>query len=250
MPAANNAAETAKPEIAGHRNDRFRLSNELRRQAISGPTPVSSSRNIAMGMFTRLKNGLSTLIFSPITASVITGNNVPHRIAKQLASRIRLLNMKLDSRERTLSICDSLFRYSRRLRIRYTVREILMAMNATKYFPMGPSENACTDCTIPLRVRNVPKMHRKKVEETSTMFQTFIIPFFSCIMTECRKAVAVIQGSSEAFSTGSHPQYPPHPKTAYAQPAPRRTPVVWNIQVTSVQRRVVWIQASPRCLVI
>ena len=38
------------------------------------------------------------------------------------------------------------------------------------------------------------------------MFQTFIMPFFSCIMTECRKAVAVIQGSSEAFSTGSHPQ--------------------------------------------
>ncbi len=27
-------------------------------------------------------------------------------------------------------------------------------------------------------------------------------------------------------------------------------PVVWNIQVTSVQRRVVWIQASPGCLVI
>jgi len=38
------------------------------------------------------------------------------------------------------------------------------------------------------------------------MFQTFIMPFFSCIMTECRKAVAVIQGRSEAFSTGSHPQ--------------------------------------------
>ena len=36
-------------------------------------------------------------------ASVITGNSVPHSTAKQLASRIRLLNMKLDSRERTLS---------------------------------------------------------------------------------------------------------------------------------------------------
>ena len=49
-------------------------------------------------------------------------------------------------------------------------------------------------------------MHRKKVAETSTMFQTFIMPFFSCIITECRNAVAVIQGSSDAFSTGSQPQ--------------------------------------------
>src|SRR5678815_2488345 len=206
MPAPNSAADTARPETAGHKNDRLRLSNELRRQAIKGPTPVSNSRNIPMGMFTRLKNGLSTLIFSPITASVITGNSVHQSTAKQPASKIRLLNMKLDSRESTLSICDSLFRYSKRLRIRYTVKEMPIAMNPTKYFPMGPSENACTDCTMPLRVRNVPKIHRKKVEETSTMFQTFIMPFFSCIITECRKAVAVIQGSSEAFSTGSHPQ--------------------------------------------
>ncbi len=49
-------------------------------------------------------------------------------------------------------------------------------------------------------------MHRKNVAETSTMFHTFIMPFFSCIMTECRNAVAVIHGSSEAFSTGSQPQ--------------------------------------------
>ena len=59
---------------------------------------------------------------------------------------------------------------------------------------------------MPLRVRKVPKMQRKNVAATSTMFQTFIMPFFSCIITECRKAVAVSHGSSEAFSTGSHPQ--------------------------------------------
>src|SRR5580698_5889321 len=110
--------------------------------------------------------------------------------------------------------------------------------------------NACTEFTIPLRVSIVPKMHRKNVAETSTMFHTFIMPFFSCIMTECRNAVAVIHGSSDAFSTGSQPQYPPQPSTAYAHPAPSRIPVVWNIHVTSVQRRVVWIQESPGCLVI
>ncbi len=72
--------------------------------------------------------------------------------------------------------------------------------------PIGDCAKACTELTTPERVRNVPKMHSQKVAEMSTMFHTFIMPFFSCIITECRKAVAVIHGSSEAFSTGSHPQ--------------------------------------------
>ena len=45
-----------------------------------------------------------------------------------------------------------------------------------------------------------------KVVKTSQTFQTFIMPRFSCIITECRKAVPVIQGRSEAFSTGSQAQ--------------------------------------------
>ena len=56
------------------------------------------------------------------------------------------------------------------------------------------------------RVRNVPKIASMKVEKMSHTFQTFIMPRFSCIITECRKAVPVSQGISEAFSTGSHPQ--------------------------------------------
>src|SRR5204863_9003559 len=99
--------------------------------------------------------------------------------------------------------------------------------------------NACTELTTPERVRNVPKMHRKNVAETSTMFHTFIMPFFSCIITECRKAVPLNHGSTLAFSTGSHPQYPPQPSTWYAHAEPSITPVDWNSHVTSVQRRVV-----------
>jgi hypothetical protein len=52
----------------------------------------------------------SSEIFSPETASEMIGNSVPHSTAKQLASRIRLLNRKLDSREITLSSWASLFR--------------------------------------------------------------------------------------------------------------------------------------------
>ena len=48
----------------------------------------------------------------------------------------------------------------------------------------------------------------------SQTFQLFIMPFFSCIITECRKAVPVSHGMKLAFSTGSHPQYPPQPSTA------------------------------------
>ena len=49
-------------------------------------------------------------------------------------------------------------------------------------------------------------MQSMKVVKTSQTFQTFIMPRFSCIITECRKAVPVIHGSSEAFSTGSQAQ--------------------------------------------
>ena len=59
---------------------------------------------------------------------------------------------------------------------------------------------------MPLRVRNVPRIASQKVEKISHMFQVFSMPRFSCIMTECRNAVPVSQGISDAFSTGSHPQ--------------------------------------------
>ena len=54
---------------------------------------------MAMGIFTRLKNGGPTLIFDPRTASESTGKSVPARTATQATRRIRLLNRKLDSRE-------------------------------------------------------------------------------------------------------------------------------------------------------
>ena len=65
---------------------------------------------------------------------------------------------------------------------------------------------ACTDEMTPLRVRKVPKIERLKVRMISSMFQTFSMPFFSWIITECRNAVPVSQGISEAFSTGSQAQ--------------------------------------------
>ncbi len=71
----------------------------------------------------------------------------------------------------------------------------------------GPIElcvNEWIELTIPERVRNVPNTARQKARMTSSTFQTFSIPFFSCTITECRNAVAASHGISAAFSTGSH----------------------------------------------
>src|ERR1039458_4612245 len=105
---------------------------------------------------------------------------------------------------------------------------LLFCTGGIRSIGFGDCAKACTELTTPDRVRNVPKMHRKKVAEISTMFQTFIMPFFSCIITECRNAVAVIHGSSDAFSTGSQAQYPPQPSTAHAPPWHSRMPVPCN----------------------
>src|SRR5947207_15288113 len=104
------SAPDASAMIAGDRKFGFRLFVDALRHASSGPTPVRNIRKIAIGTLTLLKNGALTVIFTPFTASEITGNIVPQNTAKQAASRIRLLNMKLLSRETIDSIWFSLLR--------------------------------------------------------------------------------------------------------------------------------------------
>src|ERR1700745_2254654 len=98
----------------------------------------------------------------------------------------------------------------------------MAARKTTNQVPMDDCAKACTELTTPLRVRKVPKIESRNVEKISQTFQVFSMPRFSCIITECRNAVPVNHGISEAFSTGSQPQYPPHPNTEYAQCAPRK----------------------------
>ena len=78
---------------------------------------------------------------------------------------------------------------------------------------MEPWVNACTDAMTPERVRKVPKIVRLNVRITSAMFQSFSIRRRSWIMTEWSSAVPVSHGMNAAFSTGSHAQYPPQPRT-------------------------------------
>ena len=159
-----------------------------------------------MGTLTRLKNGGPTVTLLPVTHSESTGNSVPHNTAKQATSSTRLLNRKLDSREISESSRCSLFSVSRLRTKKNTQVANAMARNHTNQIPMPDCANACTELTTPLRVRNVPKMASRNVVKISHMFHIFIMPRFSCIITECRNAVIVSHGRMEAFSTGSHPQ--------------------------------------------
>ena len=79
-------------------------------------------------------------------------------------------------------------------------------MKTRNQVPIEDCAKAWTELITPERVRNVPSIESRKVAKMSDMFQTFNMPRFSCIMTECRNAVPVSHGISEAFSTGSHPQ--------------------------------------------
>ena len=69
--------------------------------------------------------------------------------------------------------------------------------------PIELCVNEWIELMTPERVRNVPKIESQNARTTSSMFQTFSIPFFSCTITECRNAVAASHGISAAFSTGS-----------------------------------------------
>src|SRR5262249_4040827 len=104
MPRKYRTTPTHRAIIPGSRKFRFRLLVDAFRHASSGPTPVRNIRKIAIGTLTRLNHGALTVIFSPVIQSDSVGSIVPHSTAKHAASRIRLLNMKLLSRETKDSI--------------------------------------------------------------------------------------------------------------------------------------------------
>src|SRR5215472_6585016 len=139
-------------------------------------------------------------------SSEIFGNQVPQRTMKQSSTKSRLLKRKLDSREISDSSLCSVFKCLLFFikKKRKTAR--LMPRNHANQFPIEDCAKAWTELMMPLRVRNVPRIASQKQAKTNHMFQIFSMPRFSCIMTECRKAVPTSQGIREAFSTGSHPQ--------------------------------------------
>src|ERR1051326_1774556 len=128
------------------------------------------------------------------------------RMAKTAASSTRLLKRKLDSRETSDSSWFSERRWSWLRMKKYKHTPNTTSNIPRNHEPMLDWANAWTELTRPARVSMVPKIESMKVTKMSHTFHIFIIPRFSCIMTECRNAVVESHGSREAFSTGSHPQ--------------------------------------------
>src|SRR5271165_6154546 len=98
-PAIINTIAVTTPAIVGNTKFLRMLLNEVLRHASTGPTPVRKSRKSPIGTATRLYHGAPMVTLFPCTYSESTGKSVPQRIVKQAASKTRLLNRKLDSRE-------------------------------------------------------------------------------------------------------------------------------------------------------
>src|SRR5215210_5605267 len=97
---------------------------------------------------------------------------------------------------------------------------------------------------IPLRVMNVPKIESRNADTTSVTFHLRSMPRFSCTIIECRNAVLTSHGSSDAFSTGSHAQYPPQPSSTYAHHIPSVIPIERKSHDRSVHFRMAWIHPT------
>src|SRR5215471_13562422 len=88
----------------------FKLFVDALRHASNGPTPVRKSRKTAIGTSTASKNGLLTVILSPVIHSESDGSMVPKSTEKHATNNTRLLNRKLLSRETTDPIWFSFLR--------------------------------------------------------------------------------------------------------------------------------------------
>src|SRR5256885_16529916 len=175
--------------------------------------PVSARGARPSEIFAVWSLGASTVYFTPTTASESIGSSVPHSTANAMTMNTKLLNRKLASRltidlSRASAVSNgSRLAYSAKLATPETIR------NARKKYPTLDWVNECTLEITPQRVMNVPKIYNSPQPMIKAKFHFFNIPRFSWIITEWRNAVIVSHGRSDAFSTGSHAQYPPHPSS-------------------------------------
>ena len=114
MPIINSTTATRSEIDEGSKKFFLKFLADALRQEINGQTPVIKSKAKPIGTFTWLKKGGPIVIFTPLTASDITGNMVPQKTEKAAPTRMRLLNRKVLSRERRESSWFSLFKDGRR----------------------------------------------------------------------------------------------------------------------------------------
>ena len=155
----------------------------------------------------RSNHGGPTDALSPVTASEISGKNVPQKIDEASADEHEVVEQE-DRLAREQRVEPVLGAQRRRARDTTSAIEpaIITAISDTNGTPSVEAPNAWIESRMPERTRNVPRIASMPVASTSETFQIFSIPRFSWIITECRNAVPVSHGISEAFSTGSQAQ--------------------------------------------
>ena len=168
--------------------------------------PESSTSISASGTVYWSNQGGPTEASSPVIASEISGKKVPQKITKHIATSTRLLSRNTDSRESSESSRCSERRSEAREATSTIEPTIIVTISARNGTPSVEAPNAWIESRIPERTRNVPRIASTPVASTSETFQIFSIPRRSWIITECRNAVPVSHGISEAFSTGSQAQ--------------------------------------------
>jgi hypothetical protein len=168
---------------------------------------------------------------------------VPENTIKVSTTNIKLLNKKAVSRDRYAS---KMFLVANVLSLKITKpmhAKKVNKINVRNKLPTGDSAKAWTDEMIPLLVKNVAKKTDRNVKIIRSIFHTFIPPFPSCIITECKNAEDRSHGINEAFSIGSQAQYPPHPSTWYDHHPPKKIPTPKNNHEKSVHFLIWYIQS-------
>jgi hypothetical protein len=164
------------------------------------------------GPFTLLKNGCPMVIVVSSTASEKIGNTVPHKVTNAISRKRIFWPRKAASRDKKDSKEPRLFRVSyRSMKITSDAKRV-SPMIARKIHPMVDSAKECTEGTGPPLLINIPNCANVKLVMIRTIFHIRNMPLLFCTMIECTKAVIASHGIRAEFSTGSHAQYPPHPK--------------------------------------
>ncbi len=206
LPSSSASTSASAATAIGSVKLRRRLAAVARRQAISGPMPDSSTSRNVSGTENVSNAGAAKLRWRPVSASEMSGKNVPHQITRHRSTSTRLLSRKTTSRESSESNRCSDRSSAARDATSAIEPAIIVTMSSRKGMPRVEAPNAWIDSRIPDRTRNVPWIARMPVASTSETFHVFSIPRFSWIITECRNAVPVSHGISDAFSTGSQAQ--------------------------------------------
>ena len=134
------------------------------------------------------------------TSSVPTIAAAASRSSATVEMSTKASRLKIDSIRRSGARCGRILRMSR------PPANPSAIISPRKSQPIGDWLKAWRLLKMPLRVRNVAKLHSPNVAMTSPAESPFKMPRWRQAMRVWTKAVPVSQGASDPFSTGSQAQ--------------------------------------------